>query len=145
MNLNEISPAELVADLLNRWGDPEIAPAGVIVGPTNNPQQQAGVISVTAAGMPSVSKYTPTQWMRAQVRCLAGDLSLAESIAQGVLRDLNGQVRLRCRMRSTDQWYLVHLANVTAGPSMHYDSPETWETLLFAEIMLGTEPVGVPS
>jgi hypothetical protein len=143
-SMDEISPAEIVADMLNRYGDPEIAPAGIVIGPSNHAQQQAGVVSITAAGMPVVNKYLPLQSMRAQIRCLAGTLELAEAIAQAVLRDTNGKVRMRCRQASTDQWYLVHLSNVTAGPSMHYDSAETWETLLFAELLIGTGPVGVP-
>lgn len=137
----EISPAELVADILTRLSDPELAPAGVVVGPANDTMQQAGVVSVVAAGLPVIERYTPLQWLRAQVRCLAGTLELADRIAQGVQRDLHGRGRTIARMASTDQRYLVHLVNCVAGPSMHYDSPETWETLLFAELMIGTEPL----
>lgn len=138
----DVSPAELVADALVRWGDPELAPEGVVVGPTTDAQQQGGVITLSAAGLPLMEKYAPLQWMRCQIRCLAGTLDTAENMSQGVYRDLNGRHRLRCRMKSTDSWYLIHLTNVTAGPSMHYDSPETWETLLFAEILLSTDAVG---
>lgn len=137
--LDEISPAELIKDALERWGAPNLAPYGVVVGPTTDAQQQGGVASVTAAGLPLVEKYAPLQWMRAQVRCLHGTLDGAEQIAQAVYRDLNGRGRMKARMRSTDAWYLIHLANITAGPSYHYDSPETWETLLFAEILIGSE------
>mgnify|MGYP001558341520 CR=1 FL=1 len=141
MNLAEISPAEIVADLLERWGDPSAAAEGVVVGPTSAQQQQSGVVSVTAAGLPVVEKYAPLQWMRAQIRCLAPTLGKADTIAQSVQRDLHGIVRKKARMASSGEWYLVHLANITAGPSMHYDSPETWETLLFAEVMLGSQPL----
>jgi len=143
VNLDEISPAELVKDVLDRWGDPDIAPAGVIVGPASDAMQQAGVVSIMAAGLPVVEKYTPIQWCKAQIRCLAGTLDQADTIAQAVQRDLHGVVRKRARMKSTDRWYLVHSAYVTAGPSMHYDSPATWETLLFAEVMISTENIDI--
>lgn len=141
LNAAEISPAELVADALTRWGDPNLAPGGVVVGPSNDTQQQLGVISITAAGLPTVERYVPIVWMRAQIRCLAGTLDQAEQLAQGVQRNLHARIRLRCRQKSTDSWYLIHQANITAGPSMHYDSPETWESLLFAEVMIGTQPL----
>ena len=141
LTLDELSPAEIAADMLSRWGDPDLAPSGVVVGPANDAAQQSGVVSVVAGGLPSIEKYVPVQWLRAQFRCLAPTLESADRIAQGVMRDMNGKVRKRCRMASTDRWYLVHLSNVTAGPSMHYDSPETYETLLFAELMIGTDPL----
>jgi hypothetical protein len=94
-----------------------------------------------AAGLPVLEKYVDVQWMRCQMRCLAGTLDVAETISQKVYRALNGRGRTVARMASTDQRYLVHLINITAGPSMHYDSPETWETLLFAELMIGTQAI----
>lgn len=139
--LDEISPAELVADVLRRLGDPDVAPAGIVVGPANDSQQQRGVVSVVSGGLPTIDKYSPVQWMRAQVRCLAGSLENADRIAQSVYRDLNGKQRFVGRMASTDQKYLIHLCNIGSGPSMHFDSPETWETLLFAELMIGTAPI----
>lgn len=139
--LDLISPAELAADILNRLSVPGFAPSGAVVGPASDIQQQAGVVSVVAAGLPVVEKYLPEQWLRAQMRCLAPVLAEAEAISQRVFERLNGQVRVVARMASTDHRYLVHLCNVTAGPSMHYDSPETWETLLFAELCISTEPL----
>lgn len=140
-SLDEISPAEITRDVLRRWCDPDIAPEGVVVGPADDDMQQGGVVSITPAGLPKPELYTPLQWMRCQIRCLAGTLDLAETIGQAVQRDLHGRGRTRARMASTDRWYLVHLINVVAGPSAHYDSPETWETLLFAEVLIGTQPV----
>lgn len=136
-----MSPAELVADILNRLTLPGFAPAGAVVGPANDQQQQTGVVSIMAAGLPVVEMYRPEQWLRAQMRCLAPTLELADTIAQRVLERLNGQTRTVARMASTDHRYLVHLCNITAGPSMHFDSPETWETLLFAELMISTTPL----
>jgi len=136
-----ISPAELTADLLNRLGPPGFAPSGAIVGPANDAQQQAGVASIVAAGLPVVDKYSPIQWCRAQVRCLAPTLDQADTISQMVFTELNQKVRVVAYQASTGERYLVHLVNVTAGPSMHYDSPETWETLLFAELMIAATPI----
>lgn len=139
--LDTLSPAELVADVLNRLGRPDIAPHGCIVGPANNVQQQEGVIQMVAAGLPVVDLYTPTQWMRCQMRCLAGTLDDAEKISQRIKADFHERQRTIGRMASTNRRYLIHIMNITAGPSMHFDSSETWETLVFAEIMIGTDPI----
>lgn len=139
--LAELSPAEIGADLLIRWGDQDVAPAGVVIGPTNDTQQQQGVVAFMSAGLPQVEKYASIQWMRAQVRCLAPTLAKADAIAQSVQLSIHGLVRRKARMASSGEWYLVHLCNVTAGPSMHFDSPETWETLLFAEMMISNDPL----
>jgi hypothetical protein len=136
-----ISPAELVADVLNRLSDPGLAPAGAIVGPATDAQQQAGVVSITQAGLPVVELYAPIVHMRAQVRCLAGTLDLADKLAQRVQLALHGKNRLVGRMASTDTRYLIHSMIVNAGPSAHYDSPETWESLMFVHMIIGTEPL----
>ena len=137
----EISPAELVRDVLVRLGWPDVAPGGVVVGPATDAQQQLGVVSIVQAGLPQIEDYSPLQWMRAQVRCLAGTLDAADRISFAVQRELHGRDRTIARMASTDQRYLVHQIRVTAGPSNHYDSQGTWEALLFAELMIGTEPL----
>lgn len=141
--MNVISPAELVADIINRLGVPGEIPAGAVVGPANHDQQQAGVASIMAGGLPTIEKYTPLQWHRTQIRCLAPTLAEADRISQAVFRQIGGDspVRLVAYQASTGDRYLVHLINVTAGPSMHYDSIETYETLLFAELMIGSDPV----
>jgi hypothetical protein len=136
----ELSPAELAADLLNRWGSPPV-PVVVVVGPANDAKQQSGVISIMAAGLPNIEKYDDTQWLRAQFRCLHGTLAQADTIAQAVQRDVHGVGRKRLYMASTDTWYLMHLSNIVAGPSMHFDSAETWEALLFAEMKISTVPI----
>lgn len=139
--MEEISPAELIRDVLVRLSDPEIAPGGIVVGPANDSQQQAGVVSIVDAGMPTVELYTPVISVRTQVRCLAGTLDMSDRIVRGCQRWLDGRSRVLARQASTDRKYLIHYINVVAGPSMHYDSPETWETLLFAEVSIGTEAV----
>lgn len=148
--LPPISPAALTRDLITRYGEVVVNEGyTVVVGPANDAQQQAGVISLMAAGLPVIEKYAPLQWHRAQARCLAGTLDVADVLAQSVQRDIHGQVRKLCFQAPNDlypedtgQWFLIHLTNVVVGPSMHFDSPETWETLMFAELMIGTTPVG---
>lgn len=137
----EVSPAELAADIINRLALPGMAPAGAVVGPTNDVQNQAGVISCMASGLPVVDIYSPVQWMRCQMRCLSGTLGEAELISQRAYRQFNGQNRLICYQSSTAQRYLVHATRVTQGVSMHYDSPETWEALLHAELLISTDPL----
>ncbi len=135
-----ISPAEIVADILNRLCLP-IAASGAVVGPTNDVQQQAGVISAMASGLPKVELYVPMQSTRAQLRCLAGTLDEAEKISQRAMGFLASKNRVIAYQASTGQRFLVHWCKVVAGPSMHYDSPEVWETLLFAEMMIHTVPL----
>lgn len=145
--MSDISPALLIRDILVR-----IDPIGVpvVVGPATDAQQQSGVVSLVDAGLPVVEDYVAVVWTRAQMRCLHGTLIGAEHISRAIQRVLTGRGRTLARQDvvtalgvSTGAYdeYLVHLCRVTAGPSMHYDSPETWETLLFAEVMLGTVPV----
>jgi hypothetical protein len=143
-----ISPAELVGDLITRYGGTvgNTLPStgkevSLVVGAATDTQQQAGVISLVAAGLPIIEKYIPLQWTRAQIRCLGPDLDTADFLSQCVQRDIHGVVRKLCYQASRDEWFLIHLCNITAGPSMHFDTPETQETLLFAEILLATDPV----
>lgn len=137
-----LSPAELTLDLIQRYGSVVLEGGyAVKVGPASDAEQQAGVISLMSAGLPMIEKYAPLQWYRAQARCLGGDLSTPDILAQAVQFDTHGIVRKLCYQASNDSWYLIHLSNVTVGPSMHYDSPETWETLLFIELMIGSQVV----
>lgn len=138
--LLEISPAEITADILNRLCLP-VAASGAVVGPTNDAQQQSGVISCMASGLPVVELYVPMQSMRAQLRCLAGTLDEAEKISQRTMGFLQVRNRVVAYQASIGQRFLVHWVKVIAGPSMHYDSNETWETLLFAELMVHTTPL----
>lgn len=137
---NPFSPAEVVADLLTRYGR-AAATYDVVVGPTTHEQKQAGVISLMAAGLPQIEKYVPLMWHRSQVRCFGGDLATADTIAGLVQRDIHGLVRKTCYQASNDSWYLVHLSNITVGPSMHYDTEMSWETLLYAELLIADDPV----
>lgn len=134
----KLSPPEIIGDLVARWGTP-VAP--VVVGPANDSDTQAGIIQMVVAGLPAIELYAPTVWVRGQIRILAGTLDKADLIAQMVQRDIHGLNRKRARQASTDSWYLVHLCNITAGPSQHYDSDETQEQLLFAEVLIATQPL----
>ena len=137
----EVSPAELMLDVLERKLHPNVAPGGIVVGPASDAQQQAGVVSIVDAGLPRLERYQSLVWDRAQMRCIAPTLASADKIARGVQFALHMQGRIIARMESTGDKYLVHLVNIIAGPSMHFDSPETLETLIFAEMLVGTEPV----
>lgn len=137
-----ISPAELVMNLLETELDAQYAPGGIIVGPLNDAQQQAGAIQLVDAGMPRQEMYAPVVWDKVQIRCIAHSLAQADTMARAVFAVLNQHGRAIAEMVSTGDRYLIHTINIIAGPSMHYDTPETHETLLFAEVMIGLDPVG---
>jgi hypothetical protein len=137
-----ISPVEIAADIIRtKTSDLSMAVGGVVIGPASDEQMQAGVAQIVPAGMPVLDKYGPIQWSRIQIRCLAPTAELADRIAQAIYADNHSRPRTLGYQASVDKNFLVHLFNITAGPSMHYDSPETWETLLFAEVMIGTAPL----
>lgn len=137
-----ISPVEIAADIIRtKTPDLSMAGGGVVIGPASDAQQQAGVAQIVPAGMPVLDKYGPVQWSRIQIRCLAPTAELADRIAQAIYEENHSRGRTLGHQASLNKDFLVHLFNITAGPSMHYDSPETWETLLFAEIMIGTAPL----
>jgi hypothetical protein len=144
-----LSPQEIMLDFLTRHGSCvglTVPQTGQVlaakVGPANDPEKQAGVICFMGAGLPLIEKYIPLQWVRTQVRCLGPDLDTADFLSQCVQRDLHGDFRKEAYQASNDSWYLVHLSNVTSGPSMHFDSPEVWETLLFVEALISSDPLG---
>jgi hypothetical protein len=118
------------------------APGGVVIGPATDAKQQLGVIQLMAAGLPKEEQYAPLLWQRVQVRCVGPTLLVAEVIAGLILLRLNNTSRATVPQASTNKTWLVHSLRVIGGPSMHFDTPETWETLLFAELMVGTQPVG---
>jgi hypothetical protein len=137
----DLSPAELMMALIN-GADPSYDLPLAIVGPANDSQQQVGVISIIDAGLPVQRRDNlPIVWVRSQFRCLAGTVSDAERIGRRLASFLDGHVRTAVIQESTEQTYLIHGTEVSAGPSMHFDTPETWEALLFTESMIGTEPI----
>ncbi len=126
-------------DVINRVGT-FTAPA--IVGPASDEQQQAGVYSVMAAGLPVPDLYSPIQWSRIQIRCLGPTLDVVDTMSQDLYIFLHTLPnRTLGHMTSTDKDYLIHVMNPSAGPSQHFTTPETWEALVFVEMMIGTQPV----
>jgi hypothetical protein len=128
-------------DVLNRLGGLSVP---TIVGPANDAQQQSGIISAMAAGLPRPDLYSPLQWSRVQLRCLGPTLDVVDDVSQNVyifLHTLGN--RTVGHMASTDKDYLIHVMNPSAGPSQHFTSPETWEALIFIEMMIGTDPIEV--
>lgn len=147
-----ISLPELVAaDLGSRLDDESKTPAGGInVGPLRDAQQQAGAdgqvlaagtiagaVSVVEAGASNPELYAPLINGRIQIRCLAQRLADAELLGRYVYDALHQKGR-RAVTQSNGETYLIHLSNIIAGPSQHYDSQETWEYLMFAQVMAGT-------
>jgi hypothetical protein len=135
-----LSPVELLKDYLVDEIGHEV-PGGIVVGPLSDEQQQKGGISVMAAGLPKREKYVPVMWQRLQLRVIAPSLDIADAIAQHAFAALDEKSRIIMTQTSTGSQYLVHYIGVSGGPSMHFDSPETWEDLLFAEVMVGTQPI----
>lgn len=135
-----VSPIELLKELGNRELVPDLIVHGFIVGPADDKQQQEGVISMVDAGMPKVEKYVPVVWIRAQLRCIAGSLSDAERAARHAYEIFAD--RRRTVIRASDgQDYLLHFTSVSGGPSAHFDSPETWEYLMWVESLVGMTPI----
>lgn len=139
--MSDVSPAELLLSYLESTDIETLAPGGVVVGPANDEQQQQGVVQIVQSGMPKLSHYVRVTWARCQIRIIAPNLALSDQIAQHLAGLCDRKSRLRVVMPSTGEEYLVHLMNVSAGPSQHYDSRETWENLLFVEFMVGLDPL----
>ena len=128
-------------DLVTSRTDREIAPH-VVVGKASHEQQQAGVVTLVDAGQGREELYLPLIRPRFQIRCLAPTTAEADEIAQHVYERIHQLSRVVATQESTQMQYLVHWVNVTGGPSQHFDTSETNEGLLFADTMIGTDPVG---
>lgn len=120
-------------------------PGGVFVGPANNTAQQSGCVQLMSAGLGRKEAYLPLQWQRIQIRCVAGTMLAAESIAGLFMLRIDNRNRITLSQASNGHDYLVHVISIEAGPSMHFDTPATWEVLLFAEMCVGTRPVDDPA
>lgn len=133
---------ELLQEYLNDdVGVKDAAPSGALVGPADHTQQQEGVISLMAAGTVRPEPDLPLQWLRIQARCLAASLAVSAAIGQAVVGAVHAVTRAAVRQPSDGQIYLVHCMFVNGGPSSHRDSEATWETLLFVEMLVGTEVI----
>jgi hypothetical protein len=138
-----VSPAELAMIFLNKSIDRDICPAGAVVGGADDEQQQQGVVALMDAGDAKTELYVPLLWKRIQIRCMGPGLDVVDRIGNHVDALLHGKYRLRLADGAGREW-LVHSIFVATGPSHHIDSTETYESLLFATICVGREPVLVP-
>lgn len=136
----QLSIIELFREMLEEDLGADV-PGGIVVGPATNDQQQLGVIQLMSAGLPRKEAYAPLLWQRVQIRCVAGSLIAADTLAGLVMVREDNRNRRVVTQDSNGHAYLVHWVSVESGPSGHFDSPTTWETLLFAEVMVGTVPV----
>ena len=137
-----VSPTELLKSILDQEIPTELIPGGVIVGSCTDAAIQAGCVSLMDAGQPRRERYLPLVSVRAQIRCLAPTLDHIDRIARGVYDRLDQRGRIVAVLRSTGEEYLIHRVNLEVGPSFHRDSAENWEALLFAEMLIGLDPVG---
>lgn len=138
-----ISPAELLRDFLRTNVNPEILdPDNIVIGPATEDQIKDGCVELVNAGMP---KEEPPLlvWIRAQIRSVAPTLYRADVIGQHVREVAHYKNRITARDHLGRQ-YLIHSVKVVAGPSHHWDSAVTWETLQFAEMMVGTQALDNP-
>ncbi len=137
-----LSPAELLKVYLRSSVNPlVIAPANVVVGALSHDQQQTGGVSVMNAGLPELESNLPLVWVRAQVRVLASRHEKQDEISRHLWELCSQKNRLVVADGYGRKW-LIHVLNVVAGPSDHKDSEVTEEGLLFAHMMVGTEPIG---
>lgn len=137
------SPIEVFRGLAQTRLDPAIvAPASIAVGPLNDAQQDAGGISIVDAGQGNAEVYLPLIRPRFQMRCVAPTLARCEEIGWHVAFTLhNLPPRIVAPQASSADLYLVHVVAVSSGPSAHRDTEGTWEYLVHADTMMGTEPV----
>lgn len=138
-----VSPSELLMKFINDNADGDVLPAGSVVGPADDDMQQQGVISLMDAGDTKREDYAPLLWKRVQVRCMGPSLEKCDDIGQWAFELLNDQRWLELADERGRVWF-VHLITVTVGPSHHFDSTETWESLMFANVTVGRDPVLVP-
>jgi hypothetical protein len=138
-----ISPVELVMSMLQDTIDTSIVGGGVVVGPTDDAQRQLGCLSIADAGTPKQERYLPLVWVRTQIRVFGPTYDTTDRIARHVYELLNGKGRTLIQQSSTAETYLVHMVNITSGPTVMSEDSETWEELLFAEALIGTDPVAV--
>lgn len=135
-----VSPAELLKIFIDTYADQDVLPAGAVVGGADDNEQQAGVVAIMDAGNTKNELYAPLLWKRCQLRCMAGSLYDVDKIGNYVFQLLNDQQNLVMQDSQDVKWF-VHGIYCTTGPSHHIDSSETWESLLFANITVGSNPI----
>jgi hypothetical protein len=139
MMRDDFSAAELVL----AWTEPrystDLVPAGLVVGPADHDEQQRGVVSIVSAGRTRPDQ-TNLYWARVQLRCIAPSLDEADRIGWHMHALFYDQGRAVVTQPSTGVAYLIHRSRVAAGPSHHFDTPGTWEALLFIEVGIQLDP-----
>lgn len=136
-----VSPSELLKDFIEQYADKEVIPGGVVVGGADDEQQQKGCVALMDAGnTENETGDAPLLWKRCQVRGVAGSLAQADEIGNYMFELLKNQKWLELEDSNGTKWF-VHLITMTAGPSHHLDSEETFESLSFANITVGSEPI----
>jgi hypothetical protein len=133
------SPAEIFKNLVIERTARDVV-KHVVVGPLSNAQQQEGGISIMDAGSGRDELYLPLAHPRLQLRCVGPSLDRSEQIGRHVAAALQDVLRFEVAQDSTGEKYLVHTCTIT-GPSAHRDTEGTWEYLVFADTMMGTQPI----
>jgi hypothetical protein len=137
-----ISPSELIQTYIATSCDPTVLnPLNVVTGPLSHAQQQEGGVSLTDAGLPDIALDAPVIWLRSQMRIINPKLSTADTITRHVFSLVHRKNRIIALQPSNGHEYLIHVLYVTAGPSQHKDTEVSYEELMFANAMIGTEPV----
>ena len=136
-----ISLCELMKKYVDDNLHEDLCPGGVFVGPATDEGQKAGCISITEAGNTERELYLPIINGRVQLRGLHPHLEHAERIGRALYALLNNVNRTAVLQPSTNERFLVHSMSVSAGPSNHFDSSETWESLIFISMKVGTQPI----
>jgi hypothetical protein len=136
-----VSVVEVMRTYLESDGDlTQAAPGGIRVGPCSFDEQQSGCIGLMLAGRAELDTGLPLRRFRIEARCLAPELGQSETICRELERVIDSGNRVVVRQPSDGQKYLVHFMTVNGGPSCRKDSDApTWETLLFVEVLCGTE------
>lgn len=131
--MSQVDPAQIVKILVEALG------LTAKVGALSNDDQQSGAVSIMAAGMPQVQLYAPLISMRAQFRCVGPTLIRANEMALTIQLGLPSGRQIV--QQADGDKYLVHMVTIDSGPSMHFDSEETQETLIFGDVTIGSVPV----
>jgi hypothetical protein len=134
-------PTELLKVFIEQNAVEALVPGGVFVGAAPDGAQQAGCVSLADAGSSKPEEEnTRLLWKRVQVRAMGPTLWEAEAVGKHVFDLLRRQRWLVVEDSDGHGWF-VHSIYITASPSQHLDSSETWEVLGFVNITIGADPV----
>lgn len=131
---------QLMKDFIDTQSDRELVKSGATVGGADDKEQNAGVAVLMDAGTVKRELYARIQWARVQVRCIGPDLFTASRIGSHLYELLDDQKYLELTDFNGKRWF-VHTMYVDVAPSQHEDSGETKESLLFATMSVGRDPI----